>query len=188
MPVEVEVRRVDRARVRRLRWIAALLAALVAAAVGLAAVQWSRASDLDDASEARREAADAARTFAEALFTYAFDDLEGARERIVGLTTHGFMPTYDAYMSGLRATIEQQQVSSVGTARDVYLVDAQGGRVRAIVVVDSERRSAVDTRQLTGTYVEVELVREDGRWRVAEVAMVGAADETVTSSTTTAVP
>jgi Mce-associated membrane protein len=157
--------------------------ALLAGAVGVAVAQWQRAEDLDDEAADRRDAATAASTFASALLSYSADDLDVARERVTALSTPTFAADYaDAFEGGLRTVIDELDAVSTATVRDVFVSEVSGASARAVVVVDAEVTSAAGVRDLTGSYLQIELERVDGRWLVSAATAVGAEDESVTGA------
>ena len=183
----------------RSRWrIAALaLAALLVVALAVAAVLLgSDRADLSDRLDEQSDARAVAGRVGEALLTYEAGNLEESRDTIVELSTEEFAAIYEeAFSAGLQPTIEELQASSVGTVRDTYLTEIDDDSARAIVVVDAEAVSSAGTRRLVGSYLQIDLVREDGRWLADQVFAIAAVDETLTEpegagegTTTTAAP
>ena len=176
---------VDEARppVRTRRWRLlgrVLLLVLLAGAAAVAVVQWQRAEDLDAEADERRDVAGAASTFASALLSYDAEDLDVARERVTALSTPTFAADYaDAFEGGLRTVIDQLDAVSTATVRDVFVSEVSGASARAVVVVDAEVTSTAGVRDLTGSYLQIELERVDDRWLVSAAVAVGAEDETV---------
>ena len=169
------------ARRRRGGLLAGLLAVvLLAAAVAVAFVQWQRASDLDREIDERRDVATAASTFASALLSYDAEDLDLARDRVTALATADFAAEYaTAFDEGLSTVIDELDAVSTATVRDVFVAEVSGTSARAIVVVDSSVESTAGVRDLTGSYLQIELELVDDRWLVSAASAVGAEDEAV---------
>ena len=156
------------------------VAALIAVAT-IAVLQWQRASDLEDDADERREVATAASTFTSALLSYDAADLDAARARVTELATPEFADEYtEAFDGGLRPVIEELGAVSTATVRDVFLSDVSASSARAVVVVDASVRSTAGVRDLTASYIEVELQRVGDRWLVSAATVVGAEDEAIT--------
>lgn len=185
--------------VRRTPWrtaglalVALVLVALVVAAVLL----WSDRADLSDRLDEQSDARSVAGQVGEALLTYEAGNLAESRDTIVALSTEEFAAVYEeAFSAGLQPTIEELQASSVGTVRDTYLTEIDDDSAQAIVVVDAEAVSSAGTRRLVGSYLQIELVREDGTWLADQVFAIAAVDESLTepegegeAPTTTAAP
>jgi Mce-associated membrane protein len=165
----------------RWRWVATVLVAAVVIALGaLALAQWQRASDLAGDAADRRDVAGAAGGFAAALLTYDHDDLDASRAQVASLATPSFAEEYaTAFDEGLSGVIGELDAVATATVRDVFVGDVDDGRATAVAVVDATVRSAAGTRELTGSYLHLELERVDGRWLVSAASAVGAEGETV---------
>jgi hypothetical protein len=100
---------------------------------------------------------------------------------VTALATPAFAEEYGAaFDNGLRAVIEELGAVATGTVRDVFVTEVSGDAARAVVVVDSTVESDAGTRDLTGSYVQLDLERVDGRWLVGAASAVGAEAEGVT--------
>ena len=165
------------------RWLVAVVVlAVVAAAVAFGLTQRSRADDLEQEADERRAVATAASTFASALLSYDADDLDVARERVTALATPDFAAEYeDAFEGGLRAVIDQLNAVSTATVRDVFVSEVSGSSARAVVVIDASVTSDAGVRDLTGSYVQVELEKVGDQWLVSAASAVGAEAESVTA-------
>jgi Mce-associated membrane protein len=164
---------------------AAVLLALVAA-VAVAVAQWRRADDLAAEADARRAVATTAGDFAAALLSYDAAALDEARDRVTELATPSFAAEYTAaFDNGLRPVIDELDAVATATVRDVLVSDVSGSTARAVVVADSSVTSAAGERDLEGSYLQLELERVDGRWRVAAATAVGARTEDLTATTAT---
>lgn len=176
-----------RAAVARLRRdgasprVAATLVLLLVLATVLGALQWRRAGGLASDAKTQRDIATTAAAFGEALLSYDFDDLSAARDRVVNLATEDFGKSYsETFRAGLRTIITRLKATAEATVRDVYVTEASADKAKAMVVLDSKVRSSAGVRELVGSYLEMELRREGGTWKVDAVTAVAAAQETVT--------
>ena len=184
----------------------ALGAVLVLALVTIG-LEWRHARDLDhrlgqlESTEAtRRDIQTVAGAFGQALLTYDFNDLNAARTSVLALATQSFGQQYTtAFTGGLDVAITKLQASSKATIDSVYVADVLSDTAKAIVTLDSEVHSSAGTRRTIGSYLDLTLKREDGKWKVDTVTSVAALDQqtiapdgTVTddsaSTSTTVVP
>jgi Mce-associated membrane protein len=159
-----------RRRDRVLLALAVLVAIAVVAGVG---ALWSSRADLRSEIDRRDEVAAVAGRFAEALLTYDHEDLVASRDAVTDLATDRFAAEYaDAFDAGLGVQIESLEAVSSATVREVFVARSDGDTARAIVIADSEIVSSAGSRGTVGTYLDMTLVRLDGRWRVDDVTSV----------------
>ena len=178
------------------RAVAVVLAVLVVLAAATAGVEWRRASDSSAKESTRHNVEAAAGGFAEALLSYDYTDLVGARDRVVALATDTFAQQYTAgFSEGLGNQITSLQATAKATIRTVYVSDVTGDSAKAVVAVDTEVHSSSSTQRHLGQYLDLALVRQGGRWRVDTVTYLGSLDDqtspaagSTTTSTTTAPP
>lgn len=150
-----------------------LLALLALGAIVAAVSLWSSRADLQDDSARQDEVASVAARFAEVLLTYDHEDLDGSREAVRELATADFAAEYvDAFDAGLGGQIETLEATSSATIREVFVSRATGDTARAVVIADSEILSAAGSRATVGTYLDISMVRLDGRWQVDDVTSV----------------
>jgi Mce-associated membrane protein len=199
--VELEEQTEEPRAARRGRVGLVVVLVLLAAAVVLAGVQWRRGNDRDDRvrelehqAATRREIATTAGEFGQALLTYDYNDLNSARTRVLDLATDHFAQEYtSAFTGGLDTVITKLQATSNASVRDVYVGDDVGDTAHAVVTLDSEVKSTAGTRRTVGSYLDLTLVHQDGRWKVDIVISVAALEQqtigpdgnVVPSSTTT---
>jgi Mce-associated membrane protein len=158
---------------RRLTVITAVAVVFALLAVGLAFVAVSLERELSDErsgraerAEDRRQVEQVAGRFSEALLTYDHEDLEGARERVLELSTGRFRSEYESAFAGLEAMIETTEARARATVRDVFVSGPDGETAQAITVVDSAVEGVAGPRRVLDTYIRLELVKRDGRWLV----------------------
>lgn len=159
---------------RRTGRVLVVVLALVALGAVVAAVSlWSSRADLQDDADRQDEVATVASRFAEVLLTYDHEDLEASREAMRELATADFATEYvDAFDAGLGGQIESLEATSSATIREVFVSRSTGDTARAVVIADSEILSAAGSRATVGTYLDITLVRLDGRWQVDDVTSV----------------
>lgn len=156
---------------RRMR--IAIVALLVAAVLAVAVLKWIEASRLADQQEARDAVATRAGEFGIALLSYQHGDLTEARDRVLSLATGSFAETYAAaFSAGLKQTIDKVKATASADVRDVFVADVGETMANAIVTLDSTVQSEAGTREVTGLYLQVELVREGDDWKVSNVKSV----------------
>lgn len=165
----------ERAPARR-RWARALVVVLALVALGaiVAAVSlWTSRADLQDDVDRRDEIASVAGRFAEALLSYDHEDLDASRREVRDLATSEFADEYvDAFDAGLGGQIESLEATSSATIREVFVSSSTGDTARAVVIADTEIESDAGSRATVGTYLDISLVRLDGRWQVDDVSSV----------------
>jgi Mce-associated membrane protein len=178
---------------RRQRWrergreIAA--AAVILVAVIVAFVQWRHAHELGDRAQERRDVATVAGRFGESLLSYNYQHLDEAQKRLFRNGTKRFEREYSgAFAGGLETAITGLQATSTASVRDVYVTDVVGNSARAVVTLDSEVRSSAATRRTVNSYLDMALVRPNGRWKVDSVISVASLDEQTTPNPAEATP
>lgn len=180
------------ARRARQPWrVVAALALVAALGLGLlAAVLGGRLSD--ERSE-RRAVQEASGRFASALLTYDFNDLPRAKQRVLALSTGKFRREYEqAFDGGLDTLFRETQARSAGTVTDVFVGEIEDGTVTTIAVVDAVARGTSGSRRLISSYIELQLVKVKGEWKVDGVTNLnlgaGTPDTPLPTATTTTAP
>lgn len=170
---EVDAGRAGAPLRRRGRVLLAMAVLLAVATVAGVAALWSSRADLASEIDRRDDVDAVAGRFAEALLTYDHDDLAASRDAVTDLATDRFAAEYaDAFDTGLGVQIEALEAVSSATVREVFVARSEGDTARAIVIADSEIVSSAGSRGAVGTYLDMTLVRLDGRWRVDDVTSV----------------
>jgi Mce-associated membrane protein len=172
------------------RTVAAL--ALVAA-VGLGLLAAVLGGRLNDERSERRAVQDASGRFASALLTYDFNDLPRAKQRVLALSTGKFRREYEqAFDGGLDTLFRETQARSAGTVTDVFVGEIEDGSVTTIAVVDAVARGTTGSRRLISSYIELQLVKVKGEWKVDGVTNLnlgaGSPDTPLPTTTITAPP
>ena len=147
--------------------LAAVLAVLFAlVAVLLAFVVTSLNRELDEERSSRRDVADVAGRFSEAILTFDADDLEATKERVLSLSTGDFADEFEASFGGLAEMVETASSSARATVQDVFVGDVADGEATVITVVDLAADGRSGPRTVADTYLRLSLVRVEGEWRV----------------------
>ena len=155
------------------RALAVVLALVALGAVVAAVSLWTSRADLQDDVDRRDEIASVAGRFAEALLSYDHEDLDASRSEVRDLATSEFADEYvDAFDAGLGGQIESLEATSSATIREVFVSSSTGDTARAVVIADTEIESDAGSRATVGTYLDISLVRLDGRWQVDDVSSV----------------
>ena len=157
---------------RRPRWgfILIPLVALTAVSVALAALGWSEASDanaeLDDASRARRVAAE----FGEAYLSFDTDDVDGSTDRLLSLATEAFADEFESTrVPSLEELFSAGDTVTRASVQDVFAGELDGDRTRALVVVDIDASGPEGEQRLVGLSFVLEMERSGSRWLVDAV-------------------
>ena len=157
----------------------------------LSAVLGSR---LDDEVTRRDDVEEVAGRFATALLTYDHAKLDETRDAVLALSTGKFRKEYEqAFAGGLEVLITETKATSEGTVTDVYVSDVEEDTASAIVVANVRVSGTAGDRRTAASYIQLELVRVSGAWRVDGVTNLnfgqnsgaGAVPAAPTTSTTT---
>ncbi len=106
-----------------------------------------------------------ARRFTAALLTYDSDELAEARSRMRPLATDRFYANYEKTLVALAEVTG----SAVGSATEVFLDISGPETASAVVVTHSVAQTAVGTARTTGSYLRLDLVKDEGRWKADAV-------------------
>ena len=135
------------------------LAALVAAA--------SLWTTLDGERSERDDILEVSGDFAAALLTYDYEDLERTKQRVLALSTGKFRREYEqAFDGGLDTLFKETRARSAGTVTDLFVGEIDDGSVTTLAVVNASSVGAGGRRRLSDTYLELQLVKVGGKWRV----------------------
>jgi hypothetical protein len=170
---------------------AVVLGALVVLALVFGIVQRGRADDLEAERDERREVAAVAGQFAEALFSYSFEDLASSRERVLALVTDELAAEYEeGSFPGLEQIFGELQLTTSAEATDVFVTEVSDTSADAVVGVDLQFSSTATTEAVADVlFLRVALVQEGDAWKVDDAGFllapqVGAGG----TATTTTVP
>ncbi len=154
------------------------LAALALVSLGLgawAAVDgYQRWQGDGDVAAAHRQAAAAAGTAMETVFTYRFDELEQHEEDATAVMTDDFAKEFDSIAPALDELAPQRQVQVRTVTRNAAPRecgdDCDPDSASVLVFFDQARVTA-DTKEPTvfGNRVVVQMERVDGRWLVDDI-------------------
>jgi hypothetical protein len=160
--------------------VVAVLAVLLAAGLG---VEAHRNSTLDATDHRRAAVATTASGLAAALLSYNASDLSASKSRVLALSTPSFATTYEQdFTQALAGTITALGATAVAKVREVYTGPVTDQTAEAIVVVDFQTTSKAGTRQVLGTNLQMDLLRQNGQWRVNAVNVLSAQSETQTTT------
>jgi hypothetical protein len=149
------------------RGLALVCAALAVAALGFAVLAAVSTARLDRERKDRNAVEELSGRFASALLTYDYQDLAGAKKRVLALSTGKFRKEYEtAFSGGLDVLFRETKARSAGTVTDVFVGPIQGGTVTTIAVVDAVAQGTAGGRRLVSSYIELQLVKVGGGWKV----------------------
>lgn len=167
-------RRLSRAALRVVVPLAVL--ALVALGLGAwAAVDgYDRWQGDDGVASAHREAAAAAGTAMETVFSYRFDELEQHEQDATALMTDGFAEQFDEIAPALDELAPQRQVQVRTVTRSAApreCGDECTDDAASVLVFFDQARVTADTQEPTvfGNRVVVSMKQVDGRWLVDDI-------------------
>jgi len=177
------------------RWPIVAAVAMVLA-VGLGAVALAKNGQVDDLAKERDERREVARVsaeFGEAYLSYDFDDVDGASDAVVALASEAFAEDFaDTRAPGIEELFANLKTSTKATTTEVFVSDVGDRQARSLVVVDVAATSTSSGNQsLKDLSFVLDLVHEDGEWRVDSVAPApqpDIADDADGGATSTTVP
>lgn len=182
----------ERARARRPWVVAAAILLIAATFLGVLASRYH--SQLTAERDERRAAEEVAARFATAFVTYDYRNLDASLARIKGDATTKFANQYQKlFQTGVKTLITETQAQSKGTVTDVFLQDVGDDAATALTVVNVARQGKGGRIPVAGTYLELDLVKQSGRWKVDNVTAInftqstaGPAAPNATTTTTVA--
>lgn len=167
------------AETRRRRTVPAAAFALVtvvAVALGvLAAV--ALAGDGGGADDDDRDVRLAAGRFAEQFLTYDRSGFDAWRTGVLELSTGGFAEEFEEAQEALRVFFEEGGHDAVAQVTDVFVGEEDRGAVGAVVVYDREVVGGQDSFREADRYLQLSLLRIDGRWLVDDVIDVASTND-----------
>ena len=152
---------------RSRRWVPWAIAAILAVVTLVSLLVAANAQSDSRADRRDRENAMATATrLATALSTYDHRDFEASKRRVHELATGAFLQDYDDKVGGLAEVIRVAQATSEAVVRDVFISEIEDGRARALVHYDIRGSGVGGTRLQLGNWVDLSLVKVEGRWLV----------------------
>ncbi|HYF47522.1 MAG TPA: hypothetical protein VD926_15010 [Acidimicrobiales bacterium] len=155
-----------------------VLAVLVA---GAAFVLYQQNQDLQGEKDDRREASEVASDFTTAVLSYDHRDLQGSLDAVLALSTRDWGRQYeDAWYAEQRNIVDQLQARGTIEVVDVMVGDPARGELPVIVRFNADIRSTIGVRTLEGSYLQVDLVDQDGQWLVDDMSYLAIGEENLT--------
>ena len=154
------------ARRSTVRALGLLCVVFLVVAVAMAVLAANLSSKLDDERGGRRDVEQVAGRFGQALTTYDYRKLDQFRRSVFGLSTGAFHKQFDDAFPGLKELITTGKTVSRGTVKDVFVSDTADDTATAIVVVSMAVNGTSGPRVAADSYVQLDLVKSSGRWRV----------------------
>ena len=151
-------------RVPPLVWAALAVLLVVALAASLLAADAT--ADRTRERGDREEVEEVAGRLATALSTYDYRDFEATKRRVLALSTGAFASEYERAVGALASLIDQTKATSEATAGDVFVGNLGEGKASAIVVLEIRASGVGGPRVSVDNYVDLSLVKVEGRWRV----------------------
>jgi hypothetical protein len=141
-------------------------------------VLWKQNQDLradrDDERAAERVAAD----FTTAVLSYNFRDLRGSVDDVKALSTTDWGRQYEeAWFQEQQSIVEATRARGRVAVEDVLLGEESSGVIPAVVRFDATIRSEVGVRRITGGYLQLDLTRQDGEWKVDAMQYLATEDQ-----------
>lgn len=158
---------------RRAPVLAALAAAAVACLV-LVAMMLPRLSDASAREERRTEILAAARQHAVNFTTLDYQALDRDLGRVLDGATGQFRTQFKEGTADLSELVRNNRAVSEGEVLEAGIVTDDPDSARVLVVADSTVTNSADPDPQRRHYrLQLDLVREDGRWLVSDLQFVG---------------
>lgn len=123
--------------------------------------------DLDDIEQVREVAGE----FGATTLTYDYRDLAPFKRRMNAHATGTFRRQLQEGLRGLETLITQLKSRSEATVKRIYVSEVDEHGASALVVVEARAQNGDDPpRTLEEAYIELQLVKVDGRWRIDGVS------------------
>lgn len=158
---------------RAVALVAAAVAAVVIAAAGVVygVRQWQQSSDVP---AAHADAAEAAASAAETVFSYRYDRLDAYLQDARETMTPSFGEEFETISPALGDLAPQRQIQVQASTRDAAALpcgdDCSTERAEVLVFVDQARLAdGATTPTVFGNRVEFSMVQRDGRWLVDDI-------------------
>ncbi|AIJ24663.1 MULTISPECIES: hypothetical protein [Amycolatopsis methanolica group] len=148
--------------------VLAVLAVLLAAAVTAGTVLRQRQTAEEDA---RGAATDAARAGVTTMLSYHFQTFDDDVAKATGLLTGDFKQRYQDLMTGtVRATAIDQQTATNASVARASVISATPDAAETLLFVNQTTTSKnLQGPQLTGSRVQVSLIRDGDRWLITNL-------------------
>jgi hypothetical protein len=171
------------------RWAAIGTAAVVIVLAVVAVTQRQHADDLTATARDRTAAERVAGEFSETLFTFDAAHPTANLDRLKVLATKAYQPKVDdARQTALAGgTGAAQQASMRSHVTDVYLTELDGDHAHAVTRAEWQL-VASDQTLVLDLYLQIDLKREGGSWKVDTVSAITAKNPPGTTTPTTASP
>ena len=151
----------------RRRPLVLLAVALLVVATALGAMAATLYSRLQAERSDREDVAEVSGRFGEALLSYDFNDLPAAKRRVLADATGRFRSEYErAFTGGLDVLLRETQARSRGTVLDVFVSEIEDDNAKAIAVVTAQAEGIGGRRQAADSYIQLDLVKVKGEWKV----------------------
>ena len=152
---------------RARRWPVVAAAVLFAVALAASLLAASTRAELNRERDDRKEIEQVAGGLAAALLTFDHTDLDATKRRVLSFATGKFRREYEqAFDGGLRTLLTETKATSTGTVTSIYVGEIADGSAGAIVVADAVADGTAGRRRTFASYIQLDLVKVDGRWRV----------------------
>lgn len=153
----------------RVAWAVAILALLAAAVSG---AQWQ---SLAAEARARQEAREAAEIMAAQVTTFEGATIDEFVQQVRELATGEYADQVtELFNAEFREALRENEVRSVGEVTRSFVQALDGDEAEAFVLVRQTSVNAVMEEPVEDELrMELTLAREDGRWLVADVAVLG---------------
>ena len=167
-----------------------LTIALLVLATGLGAAAATFYSRLQSERSDRNDASDVAGRFGQALLSYDYTDLEATKRRVrAEATPRWFRTEFErAFSGGLDVLLRETKGKSRATVIDVFVSDIEDDTTSALVSLRAEAEGVRGRQPVSDSYLQLDLVKIDGRWKVDQVTNLNFGQSPAPAGTTPSAP
>ena len=143
-----------------------------------AVVLWKQNQDLRADRDDERAAQVVASDFTTAVLSYNFRDLRGSVDDVKALSTTDWGRQYEqAWFQEQQSIVEATHARGRVAVEDVMVSEESNGVIPAVVRFDATIRSEVGVRRITGGYLQLDLTRQGGEWKVDSMQYLATEDQ-----------
>jgi hypothetical protein len=169
---------------------------LFLAAAIVAGLEWRRSDHLHGQVgrlttqlQTEKDVAAAARGLADAVLSYDAAHLDQTRKRVDRFSTPDFSKYWQqTFLTSKAGEIVALQAVATANVKDVYVSSVDGNDAKAVVVADFQVKSKTGTTDVSNTYLQLQLKRQSGQWKVNNLTLVIGPSQSQTPAPSPAAP
>jgi hypothetical protein len=172
------------------------LVVLFLAMVTVAGLEWRRGNHLHGQVgrlttqlQTERDVAATARGLADAVLSYDAAHLDQTQKHVDSFSTPDFSKYWQqSFLNSKTGEIIALQAVATANVKDVYVASVSGNDAKAVVVADFQVKSKTGTTNVSDTYLQLQLKRQSGQWKVNNLTLVIGPSQSQTPAPSPATP